>query len=148
MFFPRPRVVYLTLICAAMVALVSPAAHARLPKGDLYLGYSRLGSNTFEYSNGDGLNGLEAAAHLKTGRFLGVEANVSHYGYGASAGIPHTTTAMIGPRLTLRLPLIRIYAHALAGAAHSSADDRLSTSEITFTDTQFAYALGGGVEAP
>jgi opacity protein-like surface antigen len=148
MSFPRPRFALLALVSAIVLALTATQAHARLPKGDLYLGYSRLGSNTFEYSNGDGLNGLEAAAHLQTGRFLGYEADVSHYGYGASAGIPHTTTAMIGPRLTLRVPLVRVYAHALVGAAHSSADDHVGTSDFTFTDTQFAYALGGGVEAP
>jgi hypothetical protein len=62
---------------ALLLFVVATNAHALGPKGDIYLGYSRLGSNTFEPTNG-GLNGLEGAAHLKIRRFLGVEADVAH----------------------------------------------------------------------
>jgi len=126
-------------LLSALFLLCAMPAQARVPKGDLYLGYSRLGENAF-YPNTEGLNGLEGAAHLKVGRFLGVEGDVSHYGYGASDSAPHTTTYLFGPRVTLSALHFHVFAHALLGGESSSSAD--------ISEDAFAYALGGGVEIP
>jgi hypothetical protein len=130
--------------CLALILLaLAPAAHALGPKGDLYLGYSRLGANAF-YPNVGGLNGLEAAGHLKLRPFLGAEVDVSHYGYGASADVPHTTTVLVGPRLTVGAAGFKVFAHALVGGEHSSN----SGGGVSVDGGAFAYALGGGLDVP
>jgi hypothetical protein len=131
-----------SIICALAFLTLAPAAHALGPKGDVYLGFSRLGNNAF-YPNTGGLNGLEGAAHLKLGHFLGVEADVAHYGYGAASDVPHTTTVMFGPRVTAGALGVHVFAHALLGGEHSS-----STGGVNIDDGAFAYALGGGVDVP
>jgi hypothetical protein len=139
---PRFRLPITPLLFAVILLSIAPAARAIGPKGDLYLGYSRLGSNAF-YPNTGGLNGLEGAAHLKVGRFLGVEGDISHYGYGTDAAIPHTTTYLFGPRFTVGAVGVKVFAHALVGGEHSS-----SSGGVNLDDGSFAYALGGGLDVP
>ena len=138
----RFRLPRLPILVAVILLSLAPAAHAIGPKGDLYLGYSRLGSNAF-YPNTSGLNGLEGAAHLKVGRFLGVEGDFSHYGYGADNAIPHTTAFLFGPRLTVGAVGVKVLVHALVGGEHSS-----SSGGVNLDDSSFAYALGGGLDVP
>ena len=101
----------LFLFLPFLLLFLPPPAHAAGPSGDLYLGYSRLGANTFN-PNTDGLNGWEAAGHFHVMPFVGVEADVSHYGLGASSNISHSTTVLAGPRVTV-------------GAAGGGADFRI-----------------------
>jgi hypothetical protein len=132
----RRPIVFVGLFLLALC----PQAYSLGPKADVYLGYSRLGSNAF-FPNTDGLNGLEGALHVKVAPFLGVEGDVAHYGYGASDGTPKTTTILAGPRVTVGALGVKVFAHALIGGEHSanSAGARVDGSD-------FAYALGGGVD--
>lgn len=119
------------------------AAHALGPKGDVFLGYSRLGNDAF-YPNVGGLNGWEGAMQVKLHKpFLGVEADVSQYGLGAGSSVPRTTAVMAGPRITLGALAIKVYVHGLVGLEHSS-----NSAGVHISDTKPVYALGGGVDLP
>jgi hypothetical protein len=120
----------------------SPAAFALGPKADVWLGYSRLGSNAF-YSNAGGLNGWEGALNVKVKRFVGIEGDVSQYGWGANATIPRTTAVLFGPRVTVGAAGVRVFVHGLGGIEHSANSSGPSISGSTLT-----FAGGGGVDLP
>jgi hypothetical protein len=135
---PRPfvRFCFLSLLLVSAI----PAAHAIGLKGDAFLGYSRTGSDIF-YPNTGGLNGWQAALHIRPGRFLGIEGDVAHYGIGADSLVPRTTTFLAGPRVTFGGIGIQAFLHGLVGGEHSSNDNGISGGA-------FAYALGGGADLP
>ena len=135
---PHPFVRFCPLFLLLVSAL--SVAHAAGVKGDAFLGYSRTGSDIF-YTDTGGLNGWEAALHIRRGRFLGIEGDVAHYGIGADSSIPRTTTFTAGPRVTFGTRGIQAFLHGLVGGEHSSDDSGLS-------EGAFAYALGGGVDLP
>ncbi|HEU5351670.1 MAG TPA: hypothetical protein VFU55_08740 [Terracidiphilus sp.] len=142
---PTARSFLRTLLPLSLSALFLPAlpAAAQLPKGDLFAGFSRTANDTF-YPNVGGLNGWEASGYLKIHKpFLGVEADVSHYGIGADSTVPRTTAVLIGPRITVGALGIHFFAHGLVGGEHSANSGGLSIS-----GGAFAYALGGGVDFP
>ena len=118
------------------------AARALGPGGDVYLGYSRLGANTF-YANTPGLNGWQAAAHLHLIPFFGAEADVAHYGLGADARTPRTTTVMAGPRFTVGVAGIHLFVHGLAGWEKTSNNGAQPTP---ISSSGLAVAAGGGVD--
>jgi hypothetical protein len=142
MLLPPPSGIRFLSLAILTLACLAHSAHAIGPKGDIYLGYSRLGNNAF-YPNVDGLNGLEVAGHLKTGHFLGIEGDFAHYGYGASDATPKTTTVMFGPRVTVGAVGVHLFAHALLGGEHSA-----NSAGASIDGGTFAYALGGGVDVP
>lgn len=132
--FSRLALIFL----ATAVAALPPAARALGPGGDVYFGYSRLGANAF-FPNTPGLNGWEAEGQLKFIPFIGIDADVSHYGLGAASSVAHTTMFMAGPRLTLGAAGVHVYAHALAGGEHSS-------NSGTLTGTSLTVDAGGGID--
>ena len=132
--------IFILVTCAALA--VSPVAHAQIRNHDAFFGYSRLGSDAF-YPNVGGLNGWDAAVHIHLRPFLGGEADVSHYGIGASASVPKTTTVMVGPRVTVKALGVALFAHGLIGGEHSSNSAGPRISGGTFT-----YAIGGGIDLP
>jgi len=119
------------------------SAHAVGPKGDVFVGYSRLGANAF-YPNVSGLNGLEASASLKVKPFISIEGDLSHYGYGAADTTPKTTMFMVGPRVTVGALRFKVFAHALVGGQHSSN----SGGGVSIDDGALTYAAGGGADIP
>jgi hypothetical protein len=129
----------LPLILPFLLLCLSAPAHAA--SADLYLGYSRLGANTF-YPNVGGLNGWEAAGNVSILPFIGAEADVAHYGIGADASVPRTTTFLFGPRVTLGAAGIHVFAHGLVGGEHSAN----SGGPLRISGNAFAYALGGGLD--
>ncbi len=133
------------LIAFSLILLSSrPAAQAQVPKGDVYLSYSRTATDTF-YSNVGGLNGWEGALHIKLHQpFLGIEGDVSHYGLGADSSVPRTTAVIFGPRITLGALGPKVFAHALLGGEHSSN----SGGPTPVSEGALAYALGGGLDIP
>lgn len=133
----------LWLIASFVLLTLSPAALAQIPKGDVFFGYSRLGSDAF-YPNVGGLNGWEAAAHFKVMPFVGAEGDVAHYGVGADATVPRTTTFLFGPRLTVGALGFKIFAHGLVGAEHSAN----SGGPVRISANAFTYALGAGADIP
>ena len=132
-----------SLLATVVLLLAGAAAHAQLPKGDIFFGYSRLGSDAF-YPNVGGLNGWEATGHIRVLPFIGAEGDVAHYGVGASDTIPHTTTYLFGPRLTLGAMGFRVFAHGLVGGEHSAN----SAGPVRISANDFAYAIGAGADIP
>jgi hypothetical protein len=121
-------------ILGVAVAMLMPCA-ARAQKVQLFGGYSYLRQDT-----GAGkvnLNGWEASATLKN-TWLGVTADFSgHYGspFGPSASVQ---TFLFGPQLSLPVPFVSPYLHALVGGARESSGN--------VSDTAFAAAFGGGID--
>lgn len=132
------------LVSSSILLSISPSAQAQVPKGDVYLGFSRTGSDTF-YPNVGGLNGWEGAMHVKLHMpFLGVEGDVSHYGLGASSSVPRTTIVMVGPRITVGALGPKVFAHALVGGEHSAN----SSGPTPISGGALTWALGGGLDVP
>ncbi len=124
-----------------LFAVLALPADAIGPKGDLYFGYSRLGADTF-YSGTGGLNGWELAGHLHMAPFFGAEVDVSQYGLGASSITPRTTTVLFGPRITVGVSKVHVFAHGLVGVEHSGNSD----SAISISNTSMAIGAGGGAD--
>jgi hypothetical protein len=142
---PNPRrlfPVFLPVLSFVLLASCAPNALALGPKGDAYLGYSRAGADAF-YPNVGGLNGWQAALHVKMKPFLGGEADVAQYGLGADSTIPRTTTVMVGPRITVGTLGVKAFVHGLAGIEHSA-----NSSGPSISGNSFSYALGGGLDLP
>lgn len=136
--------VYLLLAFSLVLIFVCLPVQAQVPKGDVYVGFSRVGSNAF-YPNVGGLNGWEGAMHVKMHvPFLGVEGDLSHYGLGSSSSTPRTTIFMFGPRVTVGALGPRVFAHALIGGEHSSN----SGGPTPISGGALTYALGGGLDVP
>jgi len=117
-----------------LVLLLMPSA-ARAQKVQLFGGYSYLRQDTG--ADKVNLNGWEASATLKN-TWLGVTADFSgHYGspFGPSASVQ---TFLFGPQLSLPVPFVSPYVHALVGGARESSGN--------VSDTAFAAAFGGGID--
>lgn len=130
--------------CSSLLMLSSLPLQAQLPKGDVYVGYSRTGTDMF-YPNVGGLNGWEGAMHVKLHKpFIGIEGDVSQYGFGANSAVPRTTTFIFGPRFTVGALGPKVFGHALVGAEHSTD----SGGPTPTSSTALAYALGCGLDLP
>lgn len=126
------------LIFLFLAIVIVPVA-ARAASSDVYFGYSRLGANAF-HANTPGLNGWDAEGQFSFIPLLGVDIDVAHYGLGAAGALPHTTTAMIGPRLTLGAGGVHVFAHALLGGEHSTNSGNIISSTAITVDG------GGGLD--
>ena len=130
---------------AAFLLLLIPSAQARAAdKGDVYFGYSRVGANLYA-PNTSGMNGWQAAAHIKPIPFVGIEGDVSHYSQSPSGFSEQVTQVMFGPRVTVHAAGFYLFAHGLGGFLHQSA------TVTTFSPTSYnavGYALGGGADVP
>jgi hypothetical protein len=126
------RISYCFVLLVSFI-LVLPCAARAASGGDVYFGYSRLGANAFN-ANTPGLNGWQAAGQVKLIPFVGVDLDVAHYGLGAAATLPHSTTVMIGPRVTVGVPGVHIFGHGLLGAEHSSNSGGIISSTALTVD--------------
>jgi hypothetical protein len=149
----RLRSAFIFIAVISIVFVAAPSGAVSLRNHDAFFGYSRLGSNVFNpnanRSNGinpyvGGLNGWEGALHIHLKPFLGVEGDVAHYGLGANAVVPRTTTVMIGPRVSVKAIGVNLFVHGLLGGEHSANSDSL----VPISNGGFTYALGGGVDLP
>ena len=125
----------LIVLCLAVLAV--PTAHAARSRRVLRL--QPAGRQCLP-SQRPALNGWEAEGGFSFIPLLGLDVDVAHYGLGAASTLPHSTTAMIGPRLTVGASGVHVYAHALLGGEHSSnSGNVISSSALT-------VAVGGGVD--
>jgi hypothetical protein len=157
MWFPRGRVARRGRIVAAAVAMLlcSIAADAQLPTdGNVFFGYSYYSTDVSSSSHYN-LNGWEGSVEAKVFRWLGVVVDLSgHYGQGSGAnGCPPesgsgcTTSnvpvreynALVGPRVSVSVGKVRPFAEAMFGMGHFGGNSVLP-------DTEFATAIGGGVD--
>lgn len=113
-------------------------------KGDVYLGYSRVGANLYQ-PNTPGMNGWQAAGHYKPFPFVGFEGDVARYTQSDQGFSQQVTTVMFGPRVTAHALGFSVFAHALGGLAHEHG------TLTTFPSVGYnaaSYALGAGADIP
>ena len=136
------RILSALLPFLAFLALLGLPAkvQAQIHRGDAFFGYSRLGADAF-YPGAGSLNGWDAALHIKLKPMAGIEADLAHYGMGANAAIPHTTTVLFGPRIGVNLGLATLFVHGLIGGEHSANNAGVSGGAM-------AWAFGGGADLP
>jgi len=135
------RFILAALFLLFFASMVGPTAHAQLPKGNIFGGYSYL---RLDEGNGNhnGLNGWAASLEGKVFPFVGIVADFSgHYGTPQSVSTKEYNF-LFGPRVSFSISKFRPFAHALFGVSH------LHTSVASFSDSQsaFGYALGGGAD--
>jgi hypothetical protein len=136
-------------VLLAIVAMFSGHLMAQDSKIDIFGGYQylhngdvKVGGAT-EPDSSQSFNGFDIAPAYKFNHFFGVQADFSG-GYGSVSGVSnHIYTYTGGPIVTLGLPLIQPFAHALFGGAHlSSGAEGASVSTNGYT-----LMVGGGVDA-
>jgi hypothetical protein len=128
----------------AVVVIFSAHLMAQDSKVDIFGGYQYLHDSDIT-ANGSslGFNGWNAAPAYKFNRFLGAEADFSG-GYGSISGVSnHLYTYTGGPIVTLGLPFLQPFAHALVGGAHLTSE----TSGVSVSTNGYTFMVGGGVDA-
>lgn len=132
--------IYRFFVLLVLAVVLGPAAARALgPGGDVYFGYSHLGSRAFQAAAG-GLNGWELAGHLKLMPYVGGEVDLAHYGAGGNSNVPHATTVLFGPRVTVGTGPVHLFMHGLVGWEHSAnSSGSISSGALT-------AALGGGAD--
>jgi hypothetical protein len=119
------RKVFLCLLAMLLSAVVAEAA----TKADIFGGYQYT-----HLDGGTGLNGWNAALTGYFNRFFGITADFSGtYHSGLSF---HTYT--FGPEISVHLPIVKPFAHALFGGARAAAGG--------VSRNGFDVYLGGGVD--
>jgi opacity protein-like surface antigen len=133
-------------LLAGLIFLVSLTAHAQDSdnKVEVFGGYSYL---RFDNSPSFNQNGWEVSGQYKFAPWLGALADFSG-DYGKST---NTTYFLFGPQVSWPAR-VSPFGHVLIGGAHvsSSFTEELTPPIIqTFTssDTSFAVAIGGGIDA-
>lgn len=133
-----------------VLCLLSVAACAQVPGGNVYVGYSYLRADL--PGGNANLNGWNGSVEVKVIPFLGLVGDFSgNYG---SQNVPAASffgpvnasigqhNFLFGPRASLTLGKFRPFVHALIGASHISE----SATDYSNSDTSFADALGGGID--
>ncbi len=143
------------------MSLCPLAAFSQIPKRATVFGgytYLRVGDGGivsccgYNYS----LNGWNASFEGKIAPLIGVVADFGQqYGTAVNSSIgssslvvhEHQTTALFGPQISIPVPRVRPFAHALFGVDHFS-DHAVSNAPATLTisSNHFATALGGGID--
>jgi hypothetical protein len=138
------------IVIALLIVLLTTAATAQIPKGNVFFGYSYLRADLASGSSSN-LNGWNGSLEGKFLPWIGIVADLSgHYGSGKfpiscpPGTSPCTVTVdtniysfVFGPRVSVSVGKITPFAHALFGASHISGDG---------SDTSFASAYGGGLD--
>jgi len=134
--------------------LLSAAAQAQLPSGNVFVGYSYAQAD-LSFDKGASLRGWEGSVEGKILPLLGIVADIdSHYNYSS---VPVCTipgvcppvavnsvfrTYTFGPQVSVPFGRFSPFAHALFGGAHiKEGGDGFAAA-----DTSIAYILGGGLD--
>jgi outer membrane protein with beta-barrel domain len=134
----------IALICG-LIFVFSFAAHAQdSDKVEVFGGYSYL---RFDNSPSFNQNGWEVSGQYKFRPWLGAVADFSG-DYGKST---HTTYFMFGPQVSWPAR-VSPFGHVLIGGAHVSSSftevlDPPTVVTFSSSDTSFAVAIGGGIDA-
>jgi len=142
----------LFLIAALTLALPVIAQAQEAPRTEFFAGYSYMRLADNPNTQDRDLNGYNVSGAVTIfKKSLAIKADVSgYYGNVLVSITPRTdqsqTLFLAGPQYSLRkLPMIRPFAHALFGVARLKVkNDAIGMAD--FTDTEFAFAAGGGVD--
>ncbi|HTR65400.1 MAG TPA: outer membrane beta-barrel protein [Terriglobales bacterium] len=142
----------LTSILALFV--LTAAASAQLPSGNVFVGYSYNRSD-LTFQNRATMNGWEGSLEGKVFPLLGIVADVDTH--STNNQVPLCTipgvcplvevnstirTFTFGPQLSVPFGRFSPFVHGLVGAAHL----RESDNGFDVADTSLAYIIGGGLD--
>jgi hypothetical protein len=97
-------------------------------------------------TDGTNLNGFELAATVKKNSWFGITGDFGgNFGTTEGAG-NHLETFLAGPKFSYPAD-ISPFVHVLVGGAHYSLGNSNSTDVVPTSQTAFAAALGGGIDA-
>lgn len=144
------RVIAATLF----LCLLTVAAHAQLPSGDLYGGYSFARAD-LTFNDHASMRGFEASVEGKLFPMVGIVADASsNYTNstvpyctipGVCPDITVNTTLRVltgGPQVSFALGRFSPFVHGMIGAAHIKEGD----NGYAAADTSLAVVVGGGVD--
>jgi opacity protein-like surface antigen len=136
-----------SIVWAALALAVSAMSFAEdVPKAEVFGGYQYTRINPGGGVDGDNFNGWNAAAQYNWSKAFGLKADFSD-AYKSVLGVSlRQHTYMFGPVVSARSEKATLFAHALFGGAHASADAGNSGFFASTSDNAFAMALGGGVD--
>jgi hypothetical protein len=138
----KVRCVPSVMLLLVFFGLCASEARAAAPRADVFLGVSRLGQNTF-YPNAGSQWGWNGAFSVRVRNFVSLEGDIAQYGLGADSYVPHSSTFMAGPRLTVGAVGVRVFVHGLAGVERVNNS---GTSDIS--GSAMSVAGGGGIDLP
>jgi len=137
-----------------LLFILSIAAHAQLPSGNVFIGYSYARAD-LSFADHASLRGWDASLEGKLFPMVGMVAEMSsHYNYSSIplCTIPGVCPAVAvnsvlrtyaaGPQVSLPFGKFSPFAHALFGAAHIKEGG----DGFAVADTSFAAILGGGLD--
>lgn len=136
-----------SILWAALALSMSLAAFAQdVPKAEVFGGYQYTRINPGGGVSGDNFNGWDAAAQYNWNRAFGIKADFSG-AYKSVLGVSlRQHTYLFGPVVSARTEKATLFAHALFGGAHATADAGSNGFFPTTSGNAFAMALGGGVD--
>jgi hypothetical protein len=142
----------LFLIAALTLALPVIAQAQEATRTEFFAGYSYMRLADNPNTQDRDLNGYNVSGAVTIfKKSLAIKADVSgHYGNVLVSITPRTdqnqTLFLAGPQYSLtKIPRIRPFAHALFGVGRLKVrNDAIGLAD--FTDTEFAFAAGGGVD--
>jgi opacity protein-like surface antigen len=139
------------LFLLILIGLCPLAAQAQdpVPRVEVFGGYSYLRTGS---GYDQDLHGWNTAVSGNLSRHFAIKADFAgHYDAYNFTGIEvrnFVHTFLFGPQVNIRATeRINPFVHALVGVAHDRTKARLGTAETVYTDTGFAFAVGGGVDA-
>jgi opacity protein-like surface antigen len=135
-----------SIVWAALALAMSVMSFAQdVPKVEVFGGYQYTRINPGNGLDGANFNGWNAAAQYNWSKHLGVKADFSG-AYNSVLGVDLSQhTYLFGPVVSLRSEKATVFAHALFGGAHASADAG-NTGFFSASDSAFAMAYGGGLD--
>lgn len=137
---------YLMLTIGLILFCGTALAQDAAPKIELFGGFAYV--RTAAHANINGWNGQVA---YNANRWFGVAADVAGHYQTVDTNLTRPSariyTFMFGPQLSDRAGKITGFAHALFGGAKVDQGFRLGASSAQAATTNFAMAIGGGIDA-
>lgn len=132
----------LVVLCAVIMAFSMTVWAQDAPKAEVFGGYSY--AHTSIAGTGFNFNGGSGSLSVNPNKNWGLVADVGAY-HTSKFGVDATlVTYLFGPKLAIRSnPKVTPFVHALLGGAHISAGG----FGLSGSDSAFAMALGGGIDA-
>lgn len=132
------------LLISLMLLLSVSSKAQETPKAELFGGYAYAGS---------GSNGFDTSVAGNFNNWFGLVADFGgQYTRLDDQGFTEkirTHTILFGPRISLRRNKRVIpFVHALFGVSHLKTETNEFGPLLSFSDTSFAMALGGGLDVP
>jgi opacity protein-like surface antigen len=144
----------LLFVLAMLLALPILASAQELPRSEIFGGYSYMRLDADNQTDQD-LNGFNLSYTYNFNSFLGATAEFSAF-FGTTqvaSGLTTTTVDqdnyfyLFGPKFTFRgNERFTPFAHVLLGAVTQDVNSQVVTGVATTNNTQFAMALGGGLD--